>query len=883
MRSILGAALQTVAAMILVLTLQQNAALGATTTIVSGSVIDVNGGLPIEGANVTLTQQAQVVATTKTDRDGAFTFKPVPEGVYYLTVRAIGYGVVNSEPIPVSGPTQSITLTMSRSTTSAVRQLGRVVVNTKGGGLQTTTTIQQQADPNVMIRTNKINTGYALGKLPSVNLIGQDSSLGDDLGVDVRGLKPSETQVLLDGHPIGPLGVYPASIGGGTGGFNWADSPLGSIQNTVVVYGSGATGLYGVDAVGGSVDLQTINPTQQAHQLLSYGIGSYGKQTFQAQATGSASKLGYAFNYGVAGTYGDFPSQNIYQAGINGGDLSPPTTTALTYPISADYLLRNTIGKVRYNFSPNTSLTLTGYTATSWDDKTGNGDNDYISYPFALFQAQQGPNCSTPTIPSGITITNSKGATQCVTFQHYAQLTTGPAGGGPGAYQALANQDYHARFLTALGKNQVVVDFFEDNSSRNKVRPASFVNGPTDIRFNIWHTVGYLVSDDITTNTNDFGFGFYSQRQYTNGNSGQGTPEAALFSRLTSEFIRDAWTPSTQIQYFLNAWLKDSLLGGMSFDPRLSIVWKPDSSNVIRLTGGKASADPAAIAVDLASVGGITPGNCNLFGIGTIPTPGELPEKSTDIEAAFAHRWTADTISQFTLYDTNEINTIFEANLPAAGYQSLISSLGGPTYIPAVYQKIMTLCPGFRPPNPPPTIANLVVTTNTNLSDSRSRGLDLSQRFRVNPHIVFDAFYDTQSTVVNDVPDFFLQENPTLINGAQLQGIPLHKFGLSADFSTTHGGDLFLQYTQFDSNNELNRPAYGEVDLSLSQDVARNTTLNFGVSNLFNAAVDNYGRIGLGVYVPENQFGTDQNAVEQGSERFGLAPASVIFTVTQHI
>jgi len=56
-----------------------------------------------------------------------------------------------------------------------------------------------------------------------------------------------------------------------------------------------------------------------------------------------------------------------------------------------------------------------------------------------------------------------------------------------------------------------------------------------------------------------------------------------------------------------------------------------------------------------------------------------------------------------------------------------------------------------------------------------------------------------------------------------------------------------------------------------------------GVSNLFNQVVDNYGRIGLGVYVPENQFGTDTSAVQQGSERFGLAPASVSFTIIQRI
>ena len=59
--------------------------------------------------------------------------------------------------------------------------------------------------------------------------------------------------------------------------------------------------------------------------------------------------------------------------------------------------------------------------------------------------------------------------------------------------------------------------------------------------------------------------------------------------------------------------------------------------------------------------------------------------------------------------------------------------------------------------------------------------------------------------------------------------------------------------------------------------------MNLGVSNLFSTDVDTYGRIGLGVFVAENQFGTDANAVQQGSELFGLSPLTVSFTVTQRI
>ncbi|HLW38642.1 MAG TPA: hypothetical protein VKR99_09460, partial [Candidatus Eremiobacteraceae bacterium] len=159
----------------------------------------------------------------------------------------------------------------------------------------------------------------------------------------------------------------------------------------------------------------------------------------------------------------------------------------------------------------------------------------------------------------------------------------------------------------------------------------------------------------------------------------------------------------------------------------------------------------------------------------------------------------------------------------------------------------------------------------------------LSQRLRVNPHLFFDGYWNTQSTTIFDAPPSLLMNNPTLIPGSQLPKIPLHKWGLAMNLTSSHGGELYLDYTQLDSNNELARPSYGSASLAITQQVAEHTFVNMGVSNLFNQVVDNYGRIGLGVYVPENSFGTDTSAVQQGSERFGLAPASVSFTIIQRI
>jgi hypothetical protein len=77
----------------------------------------------------------------------------------------------------------------------------------------------------------------------------------------------------------------------------------------------------------------------------------------------------------------------------------------------------------------------------------------------------------------------------------------------------------------------------------------------------------------------------------------------------------------------------------------------------------------------------------------------------------------------------------------------------------------------------------------------------------------------------------------------------------------------------------LNRAGYWYANASLSYTHAP-LTLTLGVNNIFNSVSANYGYIGLGTFQPENQYGTDRNAFDQGSELFGLPYRSFRFLVT---
>ncbi len=220
----------------------QPAAATANAAPISGFIYDQNGGLPIARARLQLQRNGNTVATAVTDAYGGFSFRTVPLGTYTILVQAPGYQSGRSEAIVVSGPASVNVALVRAGATGGLR----TIANVRSGGvgaLQTTTTIQNSVDVNVVKQTNQTRIAESLAKIPGVNAADADSSRGDDIGIDIRGLKPSETQILLDSHPIGPLGVYPGwDVGGGSGAFDLADSPVFALKSAEITYGSGADG-----------------------------------------------------------------------------------------------------------------------------------------------------------------------------------------------------------------------------------------------------------------------------------------------------------------------------------------------------------------------------------------------------------------------------------------------------------------------------------------------------------------------------------------------------------------------------------------------------------------------------------------------------------------
>ena len=767
---------------------------------------------------------------------------------------------------------------------AVLREIGTVRAVRSVGVLQADAAVTTAVAAQVLRQENALRASDALKTLPGVNSTGVTSAVGDDSYIDIRGLKPSESQVLLDGHPIGPIGVGASSpdADGLVEGYNFQDSPAFALSGIDVTFGAGATGLYGSNTVGGTIDMRTLSPTARNEFTLDEGMGDEGRMLTALKATGTRGRLGYALVDGAEGTYGAFSGGDVVQTGLRGTDFTSATLQQLTYPVSGDYLLRNALGKLTYKLSPATNASFTAYDATSWSDKTGNGDNDYNSPSYMLFNAPVGSN---PSCPKGVWV-QTNGGQQCISASQYAQDAAGPAGGGPGAWQAFRSQDYHARLTTSAGNNALMFDAFTDNYAFTYNRDASYIEGPTDAFLNRWATQGFLVSDDIATARNQFGFGYYLQRQTLTGDQtapgGSGFENASPASRMDNEyFVRDTFTPMEHLSFVLNAWEdKASIDPQAHLNPRLSLIYKPTSSDVIRVTSGRSVSEPS-LQLDqttLTPVGALNP-NCGSLKYGTPNDPADVnvgsgpgsnlrPEKATDIEVSYGHRFTGDTAVGVTAYAMNMIDRIVTASLPAGSLsESEMSS---------VLNRIETFCGA----TPNPAALQYTLSQAFNAATAQARGVELSGRVRADKHLYFDYSYDVQSLIVNDLPISVLADDPTLVNGIQAFQVPLHKANLGMDFSTRSGFEGRLDGHFVSINNPQQLPGYAYADASLTQRVGKRLTLNLGVSNIFNSHSDIYNMIGQGVPYPVNP--ENANLSEPFSQPFntmyGLAPTSVMFT-----
>lgn len=892
-------------------------------TKISGRILDTQGGLPVSNATVELDRGGTKVAEVHTDANGDFVFPSEAPGTYALFIRASGYQTARLSPdliVSPGLPEVSFQTAISRQP-AGLKEIAYVTTANRQA-LQTTSTINTHIDTNVLQSENYQRLGDVLTTVPGV-ITSTSSSVGDDMSLSIRGFDPTETATLLDGHPIGPTGAF-------GGGYNYNVSPFWGLSAVDVIFGSGATGLFGTHTIAGAVNFQTVDPTRENHFSITQGVGTSDKLMTGFLGTGSLGKLGYALAWGVQGTTGNFPGAVITQNALlqtsvvhpgYKGAAPPPDLTnenvnsiLNTYWVTGQYSQYNFVGKLRYDFSPKTSFQVTAYSANDWSNSTGQGDNDYQTFPYVLYGAQQTiaglPNGLDTILVNGkprschksiaVLVSTAIGYT-CMNADQYAVDFYGPFGGSVARWRTLGNQDYDARFTQQFGAGTITLDGFADAYNNNLQKgPGTALGtyttyGPGPFYLDLYKNRGFLISDDFPSSKNDVGFGYTWLRQAnSNGYSvanAAGTAIAyftynpPLYLATASYFVRDTWTPNDKFTAFANVWLQRSLDTSTTFfDPRVSLVYRPDPSDVVRFSTGKSynEPDPSLIAVAPPVYGAPSSVNCpadtsgsgSLTSIATEADPNLKPETASDLELAFGHRFNVTTNIQADVYQAWEQQALLPGLVPIVD----IPQVTVPPALIDQYLERLSKCPGLNP-----TINSLAFSTTYNASSARYRGIVLSSNVGIVRGVSLNASFDIQSAAFIGIPQDILQQNTSIIDGGQVYGVPLRQGNAGISYSNPTGFAARMDATYIGGNNSWNRNPFWFANGSISQ-TSGETTVSLGVYNMFDSAAQTYGYIGYGVYVPQNYYGLaaqggPTSAIQQGTEQFGLPFRQVWLTV----
>jgi vitamin B12 transporter len=139
----------------------------------------------------------------------------------------------------------------------------------------------------------------ALRYLPGIL---SDGTAGTQLGAlssqFMRGGRTAQVLVLLDGRPINDLGFF--------GGFDLSQITTDVVERIEISPGGGST-LYGSDAVGGVINIVTLEPKPGSETVLEAAIGSYGLNEQGIQNRGQAQDLGWVVSYRRLQSNNDFP------------------------------------------------------------------------------------------------------------------------------------------------------------------------------------------------------------------------------------------------------------------------------------------------------------------------------------------------------------------------------------------------------------------------------------------------------------------------------------------------------------------------------------------------------------------------------------------------
>lgn len=361
---------------------------------VSGTVNDA-GGAPVPGATITF--RGPVTQQTTSDATGAFQIASINPGLYTVTAEKAGYQTASNSVAIFAGQTEKVAITMptasfsSLRTIATVRSAGRGTFNTSAASVNTVST-------QTFIDQGSTGVGAVLNQVPGLqvslpNNDGNGAAPGAIVFANIRNSLSFETATLIDGHPlsVGKYGDYVLSF--------WTPFVF---QGAEVVKGPGADATQTNYAIGGTLNLRTLDPTQKVTPTLLFGQTSTGGTFFNAGISGTTGRLGFVAD--VASLYDPsvINGQNEYIGQENGGVAHiNGTTDVLSYNNTLSPIPGTNDTAANYN---NYQLLICCYQTNAWISKLNelvklkykfsNATTATVSYLGGQAQADQNGNTS---------------------------------------------------------------------------------------------------------------------------------------------------------------------------------------------------------------------------------------------------------------------------------------------------------------------------------------------------------------------------------------------------------------------------------------------------------------------------------------------------------
>ncbi|MEQ1923796.1 MAG: TonB-dependent receptor plug domain-containing protein [Pyrinomonadaceae bacterium] len=283
---------------------------------------------------------------TKTDADGRYSFGNIADGRYLLVYRnkQASVNVANGQ---VSVANLADVVQISAGATQTVEQVSKTVDVIDGPEMR------DRAD-FALIESLRTIPGFR---------VAQSGGFGRVATIKTRGLRNWDTALLIDGIRFRDV----TAITGDATAF-LSDLTLTSVSKVEVLRGSGSS-LYGTNAIGGTIDLQTPTARQGTHGQLSGNLGGLGFGRFRGTLSHGTDTGKFGITAGL--------SQTTYRKGIDGDDRANNTNVqtridlAPTGKTSISGRIFFSDADVRLNTDPDTLGTLPVTNATIINARQG--------------------------------------------------------------------------------------------------------------------------------------------------------------------------------------------------------------------------------------------------------------------------------------------------------------------------------------------------------------------------------------------------------------------------------------------------------------------------------------------------------------------------------